>query len=108
MLLQISAILSDYDGTLCPTSNTKDFKIPLELEDTLSEISKDIPVCVVSSKDYDFLCDKTRFARIVSCIMGIETIVLESRVANDNPHSKNGSKAHLIPDITPEAVTLNY
>ena len=100
LLLQISAILSDYDGTLCPTSNTKDFKIPLELEDTLSEISKDIPVCVVSSKDYDFLCDKTRFARIVSCIMGIETIVLESRVANDDPHSKNGSKAHLIPDIT--------
>ena len=86
LLLQISAILSDYDGTLCPTSNAKDFKsnkIPVELDDTLSEISKDIPVCVVSSKDYDFLCDKTRFARIVSCIMGIETIVLASQICNE-------------------------
>jgi HAD superfamily hydrolase (TIGR01484 family) len=103
LLLEISAILSDYDGTLCPTSNTKDFKsnkIPVELDNTLSEISKDIPVWVVSSKDYDFLCDKTRFARIVSCIMGIETIVLESRGGNDDAHLKNGSKAHLITDIT--------
>ena len=51
-------------------SYAKDFrsnKIPVELDDTLQ-------VCVVSSKDYGFLC---RLARIVSCIMGIETIVLE-------------------------------
>ena len=107
LLLQISAILSDYDGTLCPTINAKDFKsnkIPVELDDTLSEISKDIPVCVVSSKDYGFLCDKTRFARIVSCIMGIETIVLESQVGNDCARVKNGSnhsiEAQLITDIT--------
>jgi HAD superfamily hydrolase (TIGR01484 family) len=107
LLLQISAILSDYDGTLCSTSNAKDFKsnkIPVELDDTLSEISKDIPVCVVSTKDYGFLCDKTRFARIVSCIMGIETIVLDRQVGNDDARVKNGSNhhfnAHLIPDIT--------
>jgi len=105
--LQISAILSDYDGTLCSTSNAKDFKsnkIPVELDDTLSEISKDIPVCVVSTKDYGFLCDKTRFARIVSCIMGIETIVLDRQVGNDDARVKNASNphfdAHLIPDIT--------
>jgi hypothetical protein len=105
-LLQISAILSDYDGTLCPTNNPKDFKskkIPVELDDTLSEISKDIPVCVVSSKDYGFLCDKARFARIVSCIMGIETIALASQVSNEDAHVKNGRnhsvEAHLITDI---------
>ena len=63
-------------------------KIPIKLDGTLSEISKEIPVCILSSKDYGFLCDKTRFARIVSCIMGIETIVLERQVA------------HLITDVT--------
>lgn len=105
--MQISAILSDYDGTLCPTSNAKDVKsdkIPVELDDTLSEISKDIPVCVVSSKDYGFLCDKTRFARIVSCIMGIETIALASQVGNEDAHVQNGRnhsvEAHLLTDIT--------
>ena len=89
--MQISALFSDYDGTLCPTSNMKDRsrnKIPIKVDETLSEISKEIPVCIVSSKDYGFLCDKTRFARIVLCIMGIETIVLERQVA------------HLITDVT--------
>ena len=104
--MQISAILSDYDGTLCSTSNMKDFssnKIPMDLGDTLSEISKNIPVCIVSSKDYGFLCDKIRFAKIVSCIMGIETI-RQLQVANDDAHLKNGNNTHsdtyLITDIT--------
>ena len=104
--MQISAILSDYDGTLCSASNVKDFssnKIPIELNDTLSEISKHIPVCIVSSKDYGFLYDKTRFARIVSSIMGIETI-RQRQVGIDDVPIKNGniahSDAHLITDIT--------
>lgn len=85
--MQISAILSDYDGTLCSASNVTDSssnKIPVELDATLSEISKDIPVCVISSKDFGFLCDKIKFARIVSCIMGIETIILRRQVCNDS------------------------
>ncbi len=106
LLMKITAILSDYDGTLCSTSNVKDIssnKIPVELDATLSEISKYIPVCVVSSKDFGFLCDKITFARIVSCIMGIETIVLKRRVCNESVHIKKDSDllfdAHLITDI---------
>jgi HAD superfamily hydrolase (TIGR01484 family) len=73
-------------------------KIPMELNETLSEISKDIPVCIVSSKDYDFLYDKIRFARIVSCILGIETIA-QRHDGNDDVTAKNGSNSHLITDI---------
>jgi hypothetical protein len=94
--MQISAILSDYDGTLCPTSNAKDFesnKIPVELDNTLSEISKDIPVYLV--RITAFFVTRQDFARIVSCIMGIETIVLESRVGDDDAHLKNGSKLQI-------------
>jgi hypothetical protein len=105
--MQISAIISDYDGTLCSTSNMKDFstnKIPVELDQTLSEISKRVPVCIVSSKDFAFLYDKITFARIVSCIMGIETIVLKRQVGNEDARVKNDSnpsvEAHLITDIT--------
>jgi hydroxymethylpyrimidine pyrophosphatase-like HAD family hydrolase len=78
--MQITAILSDYDGTLCPTGsirNKKENIIPESLEDILWNISEKIPVCIVSSKDFSFLHSKTKFARIVSCMMGIETIILK-------------------------------
>ena len=79
-------------------------KIPVELDDRLSEISKDIPVCVISSKDFGFLYDKIRFARIVSCIMGIETINLKSQVGDElmlSPtcDSNDSFETHLITDI---------
>ena len=74
-------ILSDYDGTLCPTGsirNQEENVIPADLEDVLWNISKKIPVCIVSSKDFAFLHNKTKFAKIVSCIMGIETLILKT------------------------------
>jgi trehalose-6-phosphatase len=76
--MQISAILSDYDGTLCPAASirNKDNIIPEELENTLWDISEKIPICIVSSKDFDFLHNKTRFASIVSCLLGMESVAL--------------------------------
>lgn len=57
--------------------------------DILWNISRTIPICIVSSKDFGFLHAKTKFATIVSCIMGIETIVLkrheqEERILNND------------------------
>lgn len=76
--MQISAILSDYDGTLCPTSSirSKESNIPNELENILWDIVDTIPICIVSSKDFNFLHNKARFANIISSILGIETLVL--------------------------------
>lgn len=73
---KIVAILSDYDGTLCPTGSVKNKAgtIPEELEQVLWRISRQIPVCIISSKDYHFLHPRTKFASVLSCIMGIETI----------------------------------
>jgi hydroxymethylpyrimidine pyrophosphatase-like HAD family hydrolase len=83
MQSRINAILSDYDGTLSPTkilrSNTE--PIPKELEGVLWGIAQKIPVCIVSSKDYYFIHRRAKFAWILSCIMGIETIVM--RIPND-------------------------
>ena len=61
---RIGAILSDYDGTLCPTAsvNTKAGTIPEKLEEVLWSISRQIPVCIISSKDYHFLHPRTKFA----------------------------------------------
>lgn len=77
----ISVIFSDYDGTLCPTSSIRssgEGKIPYKLEQVLWEVSRLIPICIISSKDYHFLHPKTRFARIISCIGGTEFVSLRN------------------------------
>lgn len=57
-MMQISAILSDYDGTLCPAASVRGnggSKIPPKLEKILWDISKEMPICIVSSKDFFFM-----------------------------------------------------
>ena len=83
----VNALLSDYDGTLCPTSSVRGGSsvggtIPQELEQLLFCISKRIPICIISSKDFAFLHKRTRFANILSCVLGIETVI-------HNPHNSN-------------------
>jgi hydroxymethylpyrimidine pyrophosphatase-like HAD family hydrolase len=77
---KVIAIVSDYDGTLAPTGAIRSTdgknRIPESLEILLLKISRQIPVCILSSKDYRFLHDKVPFANIISCILGIETVVL--------------------------------
>jgi HAD superfamily hydrolase (TIGR01484 family) len=81
---QVDVLLSDYDGTLCPTTLVRGDgsdsvgKIPSELEQVLDRISERIPVCIISSKDFEFLHERTRFASILSCVLGMETIVHNS------------------------------
>lgn len=74
--MKIAAILSDYDGTLCPTTSLSN-ALPADLYNILLEISKVIPVCIVSSKDFHFLDSCVNFAMIISSIMGIETFLLQ-------------------------------
>jgi trehalose-6-phosphatase len=78
---RVHAILTDYDGTLVRTADAKNLEtniVPSKLEDILEKICSEIPVCVISTKDYEFLKNKAAFARILSCMMGIETLVLRN------------------------------
>jgi hypothetical protein len=83
--LRIAAILSDYDGTLCPTGSlrTQNNTIPEELWNILWSLSEKIPACIVSSKDFVFLHERTKFAHILACVLGIETVVHNSHYGND-------------------------
>ena len=90
---RLAAILSDFDGTLCPTSgikyndNSSDF-IPRSIEEILCEISLTIPIGIITSKDFDFIYPKTRkFAKILSCILGLETFVLNDKERTN--HNEN-------------------
>jgi hypothetical protein len=81
--MKIAAILSDYDGTLCPTSSVKTLEkntIPEILSNVLWDLSEKIPVCIVSSKDFGFLHKRTKFANMVSCILGVETLLVKRHV----------------------------
>jgi hypothetical protein len=79
----IRAIFSDYDGTLCSASAARDISLgqnrtPLEIKEALQQISQQIPVCIISSKDYFYLKETRAFARVISCLMGIETLSFAS------------------------------
>jgi HAD superfamily hydrolase (TIGR01484 family) len=86
----VNAILSDYDGTLCPTTAVRGNngngigKIPQGLEQILFRISDRIPVCIISSKDFTFLHERARFANVLSCVLGIETIIHNPHYKTDN------------------------
>jgi hypothetical protein len=93
---QIDAILSDYDGTLCSTTSVRGGiglvdTIPKDLERILFHISQRIPVCIISSKDFVFLHKKTRFANILSCVLGIETVIHNSHYGSNNNDKMNNS-----------------
>ena len=76
-------------------SNTD--SIPWQLEGVLWDIAQRIPFCIVSSKDYHFIHGRAKFARILSCIMGIETIVLGMHKEIEN-RSNNGDNLNCIKE----------
>jgi trehalose-6-phosphatase len=95
---QIDVILSDYDGTLCSTTSARNGigpvgTIPKELEQILFRISEHIPVCIISSKDFEFLRRRERFASILSCVLGLET-VNHSPHHNEDENNNIGCKGH--------------
>ena len=100
--MRIKAIISDFDGTLCPTlsinpgNNESNNVIPQDLEDTLHNISNSIPICIISSKDFYFLYEKVKkFSSIISCILGMETLFLENidkDKVNDTENKNSNAK----------------
>ncbi|MDQ3851583.1 MAG: HAD hydrolase family protein [Thermoproteota archaeon] len=81
MKQRVHAILTDYDGTLVSTADAKNLEtniVPSKLEEILEKVCSEIPVCVISTKDFEFLKNKAAFARVLSCMMGIETLVLRN------------------------------
>lgn len=104
---KVAAILSDFDGTLCPTSdigcgyNDSDI-IPQTLEDILTKISLTIPISILASKDFGFIYPKTKkFAKILSCVLGLETFVVnKNEQANQHKNFLNQDNEFNLGDVT--------
>jgi len=84
--MKISAIVSDYDGTLCPISSLySNNHIPQDLHSILLDISKSIPVCIITSKEFAFIEPNIDFAKIVSSLMGIEIFIFSQKDEKSDP-----------------------
>jgi len=79
--LKISAIFSDYDGTLAPEDVSREAsRVPKDVRDALLRLSSSVPIAIVTSKDIDFIRPRTAFARAWSCVSGLETVLSDGRV----------------------------
>lgn len=78
--MKISAIFSDYDGTLAPDDVSLDASgVPEEISGPLLRLGSSIPVAIVTSKDYGFVRPRTPFARAWACVSGLEIILSDGR-----------------------------
>jgi hydroxymethylpyrimidine pyrophosphatase-like HAD family hydrolase len=78
--LKISALFTDYDGTLAPDDvPLESSRIPEEIEEPLKRLSTMIPVAIVTSKDFRFIHPRTRFASAWACVSGLEIVLQGGR-----------------------------
>ena len=78
--MKISAVLSDYDGTLAPEDvSLESSSVPKEIGDSLVRLSASLPIAIVTSKDYDFIRPRTPFARAWACVSGLEIVLSDGR-----------------------------
>lgn len=88
--MKISAIFSDYDGTLSLEDVPKESSsVPKAVEEELIRIASLVPVAIVTSKDFYFVNPRTLFANAWACVGGLEivlpdgTTLLEDTTDND-------------------------
>ena len=78
--MKISAIFSDYDGTLAPEDvSVQSSSVPEEIEEPLRRLGSAVPVALVTSKDYRFIRPRTAFASAWACVSGLEIVLQDGR-----------------------------
>ncbi len=74
--MKISAIFSDYDGTLAPDDvSVESSRVPKKIEGLLSRLGSQVPIALVTSKDYGFIRHRTAFASAWACVSGLEIVL---------------------------------
>ena len=85
MFRDVSALFTDYDGTIAPIDVARHLSRPPDsIYEKLSEISKYIPIAVISTKDCDFLIPRTSFASAWSCTNGLEIRVGRAQYVHED------------------------
>lgn len=78
--MKISALFSDYDGTLAPEDVAREASAVFEeIEGPLLRLGRSIPVAIITSKDFTFAGPRTPFARAWACVSGMEIVLSDGR-----------------------------
>lgn len=88
--MKISAIFTDYDGTLAPEDVPPEASsVPKEVEAALLALSSSVPIAIVTSKDFAFIRRRTPFARAWACVSGLELVFDDGRaIATAQVHGR--------------------
>jgi HAD superfamily hydrolase (TIGR01484 family) len=82
--IKLSAIFSDYDGTLSQLESRRDAAVPSSLmRRLLTRISKRVTLGIVSTKDLSFIKERVPFAQGISASYGLEMKVGEKTLLDD-------------------------
>jgi haloacid dehalogenase-like hydrolase len=70
----------DYDGTIAPLGVPRnESRVFKKVEAELERAVKQIPVCIVTAKDFDFVYPRSRFATGWACVSGLDVRVADGR-----------------------------
>jgi hypothetical protein len=71
--LKVDAIFTDYDGTIAPLGVPREESRIFEgIEVQLRKICRQVPFCIITSKDFDFVHQRSSFATGWACVSGLD------------------------------------
>ena len=82
--MKITAIFSDYDGTLAPDDVPREVsQVRRSLLGPLERLASRIPLAIITSKDYSFVGPRTPFASAWACVSGLDIVVKGRKLPPD-------------------------
>jgi hydroxymethylpyrimidine pyrophosphatase-like HAD family hydrolase len=71
--VRVAVLMVDYDGTIAPIGVHRDeSRIFRRVEVQLRRIVKQVPVCIVTAKDFSFIRPRSGFASGWACVSGLD------------------------------------
>jgi trehalose-phosphatase len=95
--MRIDCFSSDFDGTISPIDALRrESHVPLDTRVMLREISRHLPMSIITMKDLSFVVPRTPFAHAWSAMGGLEMQVGRRILTRENLESKMTSVASAI------------